>query len=87
MPEPYQLNVAEAARQVSQGRLSPVALAQSMLDRIESLDPELQAWVTVDREEVLSVARQREQELAASGPMGPIHGVPVALKDIFIPPA
>ena len=83
MPEPYQLTVAEAAQQVSLGRLSPEALAQSMLDRIESLDPELKAWVTVDREDVLSVARQREQELKASGPKGPIHGVPVALKDIF----
>ena len=83
MPEPYQLTVAGAAQQVSQGRLSPVALAQSMLDRIEALDPALKAWVTVDREDVLSVARQREQELEASGPKGPIHGVPVALKDIF----
>ena len=83
MPEPYQLTVAGAALQVSQGQLSPVALAQSMLDRIESIDPELKAWVTVDREDVLSVARQREQELEAGGPKGPIHGVPVALKDIF----
>jgi aspartyl-tRNA(Asn)/glutamyl-tRNA(Gln) amidotransferase subunit A len=83
MPEPFLLTVAEAAAQIRQRRLSPVALAQSLLGRIDALDPALQAWVTVDREEVMSTARQRELELERGGPQGPIHGVPVGLKDIF----
>ena len=83
MAEPFRLTVAEAAEQIRQGGLSPVTLARSLLDRIDSLDPALQAWVTVDREEVLSAARQREQELDRGGPKGPIHGVPVGLKDIY----
>ena len=83
MPEPYTLSVAEAAAQIRSGGLSPVTLAQSLLDRIDALDPGLQAWVTIDREEVLSTARQRELELEQKGPKGPVHGVPVGLKDIF----
>ena len=83
MPEPFSLTVAEAAQQIRQGQLSPVTLAQSLLDRIDALDPELKAWVTIDREEVLNAARQRELDLQEKGPRGPIHGVPVGVKDIF----
>ncbi len=83
MSEPYHLSVSESADQIKRGQLSPVDLAQSLLDRIDSLDPTLQAWVTIDREEVLNTARQREEELARGEVRGPIHGVPVGLKDIF----
>ena len=83
MPEPFQFSVAEAAAEIRQGNLSPVELAQSLLARIDALDPSLQAWVTIDREEVLSEAKRREGEIARGGPKGPIHGVPVGLKDIF----
>ena len=83
MPEPYTLSVAEAAKQVRAGTLSPVTLAQSLLDRIDALEPALHAWVTIDREEVMNIAQQREMELGQQGPKGPIHGVPVGLKDIF----
>ena len=51
MAEPYQLTVAEAAEQVRDRRLSPVALAKSLLGRIDALDPTLGAWVTIDRME------------------------------------
>ncbi len=83
MPEPYELSVVEAAAQIREGQLSPVALAESLLDRINSLDGDLQAWVTIDRDAVLTTAREREAEVASGGPLGPIHGVPVGLKDIF----
>ena len=83
MSEPFQLGVAEAADAIRQGDLSPSDLARTLLERIDSIDGGLQAWATIDREDVLGVARQREEELAQSGPKGPIHGVPVGLKDIF----
>ncbi len=83
MPEPYELSVVEAAAQVRAGTLSPVALAESLLARIEALDGDLQAWVTIDRDAVLATARQRESEVAGGAPLGAIHGVPVGLKDIF----
>lgn len=83
MPEPFNLGVAGAAQQIRDNELSPVSLAQSLLDRIDALDPALNAWVTIDREEVISTARGLEDELNAKGPRGAIHGVPVGLKDIF----
>ena len=83
MPEPYELSVVEAASQIRDGNLSPVALAESLLARIDALDGDLRAWVTIDRDGVLAVAREREAEVERGGPLGPIHGVPVGLKDIF----
>ena len=83
MPEIYELSVAEAAAQIREGTLSPVALVESLLARIDALDGDLQAWVTIDRDAALSAARQREAEVRDGGPLGLIHGVPVGLKDIF----
>ena len=83
MPKLYELGVAEAARQIREGRITSVELAESLLERIETYDSELQAWVTVDREEVLSEARRRDEERDAGDIQGPLHGVPVGLKDIF----
>ena len=83
MAEPFSLTIAEAAQQIRQRTLSPVTLAQSLLERIDVLDPALRAWVTIDREEVLDTARELELELDRTGPRGPVHGVPVGLKDIF----
>ena len=83
MAEPYELSVVDAAAQIREGSLSPVALAESLLARIDALDGDLQAWVTIDREAVLNTARQREAEVRQGGPLGLIHGVPVGLKDIF----
>ena len=83
MPELHELSVAEAATQIREGTLSPVALAEALLARIDALDGDLQAWVTIDRDAVLSAARQREAEVQRGEPLGLIHGVPVGLKDIF----
>ena len=79
----HKLGVAEAARQIRGGRITSVELAESLLERIETYDSELQAWVTVDREEVLSEARRRDEERDAGNIEGPLHGIPVGLKDIF----
>ena len=83
MPEPYELSVTEAAAQIRKGELSPVDLAESLLARIDALNGDLKAWVTIDREDVLETARQRAIAADWGGPLGPIHGVPVGLKDIF----
>ena len=83
MTELYKLGVAEAARQIREGRITSVELAESLLERIGTYDSELQAWVTVDREEVLSEARRRDEERDAGDIQGPLHGIPIGLKDIF----
>jgi aspartyl-tRNA(Asn)/glutamyl-tRNA(Gln) amidotransferase subunit A len=83
MAQPYELSVAQSADEIRQGRLSPVELAESLLRRIDELEPDLQAWVTIDREDVLSAAKDRETDQKAGRTTGLIHGVPVGLKDIF----
>ena len=83
MTTPYRLGVAAAAQQVRAGELSPVTLAESLLERVDTLDPTLQAWVTIDREEVLTTALQREEEAEQGRAPGLMHGIPVGLKDIF----
>jgi len=81
--QPYELSASEVARQIKSKELSPVSLVQSLLDRIDSLEPALKAWVYLDREEVLSEARRKEQEVDSGTAGGPLHGVPIGLKDIY----
>jgi len=81
--QPFELSASEAVRQIKRKDLSPVTLVQSLLDRIDSLEPALKAWVYLDREEVLSEARRKEQEVGSGTTLGPLHGVPIGLKDIY----
>ena len=82
MAETYTLSVRDANEQMRTGELLPTDYAGALLDRIDRFDSELQAWVTIDREAVISDARQREEDLGRGNP-GIMHGVPVGLKDIF----
>ena len=81
--KPYQLSAAQAAAAIRSGDLSPMTLVEDLVQRIDELEPTLLAWVTVDREGALATAKASEIELEQSGPRGPLHGVPVGLKDIF----
>ncbi|MHB0869944.1 MAG: amidase [Chloroflexota bacterium] len=80
--ELHELSVAQAAERIRQREISPVELAEALLSRIESLEAELKAWVTVDREGALAAARRCEREAGKEG-AGPLHGVPLGVKDIF----
>lgn len=71
------------ARDIAAKRLSPVALVQSYLDRIAEVDGAVQAWRVVDGERALAVAREREDEAQRGIIRGPLHGIPVAIKDII----
>src|SRR5574341_1245361 len=79
----HELTAAEAAERIRNRALSPVALAEACLARIEALDEKVRAWVTVDREGALAVARERDREVARGHVRGPLHGIPVGVKDIF----
>jgi aspartyl-tRNA(Asn)/glutamyl-tRNA(Gln) amidotransferase subunit A len=63
--------------------MSPVELAESILQRIDGLESQLKAWVYLDREAVLADAEMRKAELDSGASLGPLHGVPIALKDIY----
>ena len=81
--EPAALGVREAADAVRAGTVSPVALVEGCLARVRALDGELQAWAHVDADGALAIAREREAEARAGRLRGPLHGVPVGVKDIF----
>ena len=83
MSEPYDLTVAQAASEIAARRLSAVELMRSLLARSEALEDDLRLWVTLDHYAALSAAEESQRELDASGPHGPLHGVPMGVKDIF----
>jgi aspartyl-tRNA(Asn)/glutamyl-tRNA(Gln) amidotransferase subunit A len=80
---PNTLSIAEAARRIQSGDLSPVELVNACLNRIDTLDDRLCAWVTIDRDDVLKVAQQRQEECTRGKIRGPLHGIPIGIKDIF----
>jgi len=83
MADLYDVTAAEAARRIRSGALSPSNLLASCLRRIDALEPVLKAWVLLDRDAASRVAVQRDIEAREGRFVGPLHGVPVALKDIY----
>ena len=77
--DPTLLSVAEASRAISDGQLSPVALTEAYLDRIDVLDGDLHSYVLV----LHAAARDAARDLAAGRPRGVLHGIPIGLKDIY----
>ncbi len=77
------LSATQLAQLIQSKEVSPVEATQSYLDRIEAVDGQLHAYITVCAEEAMSQARQAEQEIATGGYRGPMHGIPVAVKDQF----
>ncbi len=77
------LSLAEASRLIASRELSPLAYVETLIDRIARLEPRLNAFVTLDAEGALDAARRAEADIARDGARGPLHGVPVALKDII----
>jgi amidase len=76
---PSRLTAAEAADAIATGRLSSEELVRSCLDQIAERDDQVEAWAYIDAEKALEQARAAD----ASPPSGPLHGVPVGLKDII----
>jgi aspartyl-tRNA(Asn)/glutamyl-tRNA(Gln) amidotransferase subunit A len=76
--------LVEVAAKIAARKLSPVEATQAALDRIAALDGTLNAFVTVLEDEALVRAREAEAEIAAGASRGPLHGVPVSVKDLFL---
>src|SRR5438067_1938204 len=77
------LTIAEAARLIEQRELSPVELVDSRLDRIQRFDGKLNSFIRVLADEARAAARAAEAEIAAGKYRGPLHGIPIGLKDIY----
>jgi len=77
------LTAAGARRAFAAKTLSPVELVRALLDRVGRLDPQLNAFIRVDAEGALDAAAAAEAEMARGLHRGPLHGVPVGIKDII----
>ena len=75
------LTIAGLARQIASGKLSPVQLTRLFLDRIEQLNPAINAYVTVTPDDALAQANRAEGEIANGHLRGPLHGIPLSIKD------
>lgn len=78
-----ELSITEAARLLRTRKLSPVELVAAYLARIETYQPQLDAFITVTAELARRQARRAEREIAAGDYRGPMHGIPIGLKDIY----
>jgi Asp-tRNA(Asn)/Glu-tRNA(Gln) amidotransferase A subunit family amidase len=76
-------SAADAAREIREGRLTSEELVQACLERIRALEPKVQAWQFLDEEHALAQARALDERKRNGEPLGPLHGVPVGLKDII----
>ncbi len=83
MSDPADLTAADAARMIAMGRLSSTELVEACLARIAAREDEVRAWAFIDPDLALAQARERDAELARGHGVGPLHGVPVGIKDII----
>jgi aspartyl-tRNA(Asn)/glutamyl-tRNA(Gln) amidotransferase subunit A len=77
------ISIAEASDLLRRKEISPVELTTSCLNRIEELNPTINAFITVMHDSALDQAREAEDEIRAGNWRGPLHGIPIGLKDLI----
>src|SRR2546430_14294392 len=77
------LNVTELAPLVRARKISPVEIVQALLSGIDALNDDLLAYLHVSAEQAMAAAHAAEIEISSGGYRGPLHGIPVAYKDIY----
>jgi Amidase len=80
--EPCDLDASEARQLIGAKKLSPVELLESCIRRIETIDPAVNAMVARDFERAAVAAREAEAAVMRGDPLGPLHGLPVGIKDL-----
>src|SRR5215470_1997230 len=76
-------SITEISELIRRGEVSPVELTRECLDRIEELNPTLNAFITITADSALTEARQTEAEIRSGNWRGPLHGIPIGLKDLI----
>jgi len=82
MPSPAFKTVQELSAAIAAGRLSPVDLVEDCLSRTERLEPKLQAYVSVQAKEARLAAEAADKAIRSGHRIGPLHGIPIAVKDL-----
>lgn len=77
------MTISQAARALRAGQVSSSELTQASLARIHAWNPRLNAMIAVLEDSALSLARTADEQLRAGTDMGPLHGIPIAVKDVF----
>jgi hypothetical protein len=77
------MTATEAARAIAARELSPVELMGGLLERISRLDPRLNVFIRLDGDAAMDAAKAAESEIMSGRQRGPLHGVPVGIKDII----
>src|ERR1700753_2884705 len=83
MSDLHTLTIAAASALIRDKKLSPVELTKAVLDRIHSVDGRVNAYLLVLEEQALADAAAAEAAIAGGGWKGPLHGIPIGLKDIY----
>jgi len=78
-----ELTLSRAAEEIKSGESSPVELTQFFLQRITNLNPTINAFITITDEQALKDAKEAEGLLKQGEYLGPLHGIPIALKDLY----
>ena len=76
-----ELTISEIAPLIRKKQISPVELAKRYLDKIQKLNPTLNAYLAIMEQEAITAARRAEREIAKGNYLGPLHGVPFSIKD------
>ncbi|MDT5209460.1 MAG: aspartyl-tRNA(Asn)/glutamyl-tRNA(Gln) amidotransferase subunit, partial [Mycobacterium sp.] len=81
--ELYELSMTEVSEKIRTKEVSPVEVTQSSLARLEEVEPTLTAFVTTTPELALEQAKLAEKEIGDGNYRGPLHGIPLAVKDLY----
>lgn len=79
----YSLSAIDIVNKIKSGEVSAVEVAQSFIDRIKEFDKDVKAWAFFDKKHFLAKAKEADEWKLSGKLMGPLHGLPVAIKDIF----
>lgn len=77
--KPYQLSLKEAIEAIKKGELTPLTLTESLLERIDKIEPKIHAWVTINRDQLLKEVNHESK----TGSTELLNGIPVGVKDIY----
>ena len=78
----FELSATDAIGKIRSGEITSEELVQACLDRIEQVDGDIEAWAQLQPDYALDQARRLDSQRQAGGPVGPLHGIPVGVKDI-----
>ncbi|MFJ5768943.1 amidase [Psychrobacillus sp. NPDC093180] len=76
-------DIKKISEMIKEKKISPVEIALKFLKRIENIDPIINSFITVDREDVIEQAHKVQREIEAGNYKGPLHGIPIGLKDLI----